>query len=161
MAKADRRIRPAATLSAPGGHALAITRTFNAPVAAVFAAWTQADRVRQWLGPYGVQASLFESDPHPGGAWRARMRAPDGREMGQRGFVLELSAPLRFAFTQRWDDGDGPETIVTIDLAQQEGRTTMRFHQGDFDTAEARDDHEDGWSQSFDKLESYLARTEA
>ena len=33
----------------------------------------------------------------------------------------------------------------------------MRFHQGVFEKVEARDSHREGWSQSFDRLEDYLA----
>jgi hypothetical protein len=34
----------------------------------------------------------------------------------------------------------------------------MTFHQAPFRTAEARDSHRDGWNESFDRLEAYLAR---
>ena len=154
------------TTSRPGGasvaeHALEITRVFKAPAARVFAAWTERDRIRQWLGPHGFTATLFESDARPGGAWRSRMRGPDGKELGQHGVIGQISPPRRFAFTQQWENETSPETTVTIDLAEREGRTTMRFHQGDFDSVESRDSHEDGWSQSFDRLERYLATAAA
>jgi hypothetical protein len=34
----------------------------------------------------------------------------------------------------------------------------MVFRQEPFETAESRDGHGDGWSQSFERLASYLAR---
>jgi uncharacterized protein YndB with AHSA1/START domain len=146
---------------ASADHALTITRVFKAPVLRVFQAWTERDRIREWMGPHGFTTTLFESDARPGGAWRARMRGPDGQELGQHGLVRALSPPRLFAFTQQWEDEGSLETLVTIGFSERGGRTTMRFQQGDFDTSEARNSHEEGWSESFDRLEAYLKRTEA
>lgn len=35
----------------------------------------------------------------------------------------------------------------------------MTFHQAEFESAEDRDGHEQGWSESFDKLEAFLFDT--
>lgn len=157
MAQTQRSSRSNSAVASPGEHALAITRTLKAPAGRVFAAWTEPERVRQWLGPHGFVTTLFEGDPRPGGEWRSRMKGPDGKELGQHGVVQEVSRPSRFVFTQKWEGQPSPETVVTIELSERDGRTTMRFHQAEFESTEARDDHEDGWSESFDRLEAYLA----
>ena len=49
---------------------LTITRTFDAPRALVFKAWTDPAQVAQWWGPAGWSNPVCEIDPRPGGAIR-------------------------------------------------------------------------------------------
>ena len=55
-------------------------REFDAPVALVFAAFTDPRHLSQWWGPNGftTTTSLFEFKP--GGTWRFVMHGPDGRD---------------------------------------------------------------------------------
>jgi uncharacterized protein YndB with AHSA1/START domain len=72
----------------------------------------------------------------------------------------EIVPPQRLVFTHAWldDSGEpGPETIVTVTLAECDGRTEMTFHQGIFDSVAARDGHEQGWSSCFELLAELLA----
>jgi len=153
----ESRTTQARTATASLDRELVIARTFDAPRSLVFKAWTERDRIWQWLGPKGFTTLLFESDPRPGGAWRARMRSPEGKELAQYGVVRVISPPERFVFSQAWADDPEHETLVTIVLSERDGTTTMSFHQGIFETVEARDSHEDGWNESLDRLEEYLA----
>jgi uncharacterized protein YndB with AHSA1/START domain len=136
---------------------LVITRVFEAPRALVFKAWTQPERVMRWFGPKGFTTPLFEGDLRPGGAWRARMRSPQGQEYPQHGVVREIVEPERFAFTLVWDDQPDHEMLVTVTFAEREGKTGMAFRQGLFESIESRDSHREGWTESFDRLDDYLA----
>ena len=63
-------------------------------------------------------------------------------------------------FTHAWIDASGtrgPETIVTVTLAERNGRTEMTFHQGIFDSVAARDGHQQGWTSCFERLAELLA----
>jgi uncharacterized protein YndB with AHSA1/START domain len=143
--------------AASAGRELVITRVFDAPRPLVFKAWTERERVVRWYGPHGFSTTLFESDTRAGGAWRGRMRSPEGRELAQHGVVREVVEPQRFAFTFQWDDEPAPEQLVTVILAERGGQTEMTFRQGPFQTTEARDSHREGWNESFDRLDRYLA----
>jgi len=139
---------------------LVITRVFDAPRELVWMAWTDRERVMQWLGPKEFTALEFEMDQRPGGAWHSRMRSPEGVEHSNRGVVREAVEPERLAFTFAWDDEDGKpgrEMLVTISFAERDGKTEMTFSQAVFESAEDRDGHNEGWSESFDKLAEYLA----
>ena len=61
------------------------TREFDAPVAALFAAHTDADLVRRWLGPHGYEMDVPTWSCEDGGAYRYVHRDPDGNEYGFRG----------------------------------------------------------------------------
>ena len=80
----------------------------------------------------------------------------DGVELVNGGRVLEYKEPERLAFTFKWDDGGSEETEISIDLREVGGKTEMTFRQAAFETTESRDGHRGGWSESFDKLATYL-----
>jgi uncharacterized protein YndB with AHSA1/START domain len=143
----------AATTTAPE---LTITRTFNAPAALVFKAWTQAEHLVRWLGPKSHPAREVEVDFREGGAWRACLRSPDGEDLWMGGQYREISPPDRLVLTFAWDS-TGFETVVTIRLEEVGERTVMHFHQAPFASVDSRDSHNEGWSSSFDRLEAFVA----
>jgi uncharacterized protein YndB with AHSA1/START domain len=139
---------------------LVITRVFEARRELVWKAWTEREFAMQWAGPKGFTAVDFALDPQSGGAWHLTMRSPDGNELTNRGVVREAVEPEQLVFTFAWDNEDGSprrEMLITITLAEREGKTEMTFHQAVFDSVEDRDGHRGGWSESFDKLAWYLA----
>jgi len=143
---------------------LVITRLFDAPPELVWKAWTERGLVLKWLGPKDFTAEDFSLDPRPGGAWHSRMRSPDGREYSNRGVVREAVEPERLVFTFAWDNEDGSpgrEMLITITFADRDGATEMTFAQAVFESAEDRDGHREGWSESFDKLAAYLGADES
>jgi uncharacterized protein YndB with AHSA1/START domain len=143
----------AATTTAPE---LTITRSFNAPAALVFKAWTQAEHLVRWLGPRSHPAREVEVDFREGGAWRACLRSPDGEDLWMGGRYREISPPDRLVLTFAWDS-TGFETVVTIRLEEVGERTVMHFHQAPFASVDSRDSHNEGWSSSFDRLEAFVA----
>jgi uncharacterized protein YndB with AHSA1/START domain len=143
----------AATTTAPE---LTITRSFNAPAALVFKAWTQAEHLVRWLGPKSHPAREVEVDFREGGAWRACLRSPDGEDLWMGGQYREISPPDRLVLTFAWDS-TGFETVVTIRLEEVGERTVMHFHQAPFASVDSRDSHNEGWSSSFDRLAEHVA----
>src|SRR5207237_1552049 len=77
-----------------------------------------------------------------------------------RGWYREIVPPAGLGFTHAWIDASGtpgPETIVSVTLAERDGRTEMTFHQGIFASVAARDGHQQGWSSCFERLAELLA----
>ena len=144
---------------------LVIERTFDAPRALVWKAFTQTKHIAQWMGPRDYPSKFHDADVRPGGKWRGTLRAVDGsRELGQGGEYQEVKEPERLAFTFYWDQDDGsrgPETLIEIDFTERGGKTLMTFRQGVFNTTQNRDGHNRGWNSSFDRLADYLASAEA
>ena len=100
----------------------------------------------------------------PGGAWRGLLKGrEDGAELWQGGVFREVAPPHRLAFTFAWDaQGErGLETLVTVDFAEEGGKTRMTFRQTPFQSDGEREGHRDGWSSSFDRLEEFIARYRA
>jgi uncharacterized protein YndB with AHSA1/START domain len=144
---------------------LVIERTFDAPRALVWKAFTDPRHMLEWMGPRDHPSMLHEADVRPGGKWRGRLRAvTDGKELGQGGEYCEVREPDRLAFTFYWDEDDGsrgPETLVEIDFTEHGGKTLMTFRQGVFNTTPNRDGHGYGWNSTFDRLSDLLAREQA
>ena len=134
---------------------LVVKRLFEGPASLVFKLWTAPQHLVRWLGPQGFATSLCEMEVRPGGAFRFCLRSPSGREHWVRGAFLEIVERERILFTCAWDHADGSpghETLVTVTLVEQEGRTRLTLHQAVFESVTARDRHEQGWTGSLDRL---------
>ena len=140
---------------------LVVTRILDAPRALVFKAWTEPDRAVRWWGPQGYTIVYCKRDLRPGGAYRVGMRAPEGSEHWQRGVCREVVEPERLVFTFAWEDAEGKpghETVVTVTLAEHEGKTKLTLHQAVFETRTARELHQGGWASALEHLAEYLAQ---
>lgn len=114
------------TITTPSDREAVVTREFNAPAALVFAAVTQADLIKRWYGPEGWLDSC-ESDPRVGGSWRFAFTA-NGRQMAKYGVYKEMDPPRRFVRTELFEGWDIGEAIMTVELVERNGKTTMTQH---------------------------------
>lgn len=148
------------TITTPTEREAVVTREFNAPAALVFQALTRPELIQRWYGPPGA-LEVCESDARPGGLWRfvSNMR---GKSIVQFGVYTEVDAPRRFVRTESWEDWDPGETIVSVELAEHEGVTTMT-QRIVFPSQEVRDVvlkgglTPKGTSEFYERLESLLA----
>jgi uncharacterized protein YndB with AHSA1/START domain len=150
----------ATTFTTPSDREVAMTRVFDAPRRLVWEAWTNPKHVPHWLlGPEGWTMPVCEIDLRPGGAWHFVWRRSDGSEMEMRGLYKEITAPDRLVTTESWGD-DWPETVNTLTLSEENGKTTMT-QTVLYPSKEARDaalktGMKDGASESFDRLARHL-----
>jgi uncharacterized protein YndB with AHSA1/START domain len=139
---------------------LVLTRTFAAPRALVFAAWTQPAHLKQWSAPHGFKIPVSEGELRAGGAWRAVMVMPDGTKLPLGGTYRKVVANKLIVQTHQWaGPGEGPETLMTVRFSDAPGGgTRIRFEQSGFDSAASRDGHAGGWTECFERLEVLLAK---
>ena len=69
---------------------ITIKRTFDAPLALVWEAWTQPEYICQWWGPKGMNTRVLEHDFKPGGRWKFVMTMPDGKDFITEGVYIEI-----------------------------------------------------------------------
>ena len=150
----------ATSLTTPSDLEVVITRTFDAPRRLVFDAWTRPKHVPRWmLGPEGWSMPVCEIDLRPGGGWHFVWRKSDGTEMGMRGQYREVVPPERLVHTESWGP-EWPETVNTLVLTEEEGRTTAVLTllyptKKDRDAALATGMKE-GMDVSYERLAAYL-----
>ena len=138
---------------------LVLTRDIAAPRARVFAAWTDTRAASRWWVPRDFTPLACEMDVRPGGAWRRRMRAPDGTIVTKWGVYREVAAPDRLVFTYRTESAgvSDPETLVSLTFADLGNRTRLTLRQTAFESDAARLDHQGGWTGALERLTTFIA----
>ncbi len=154
---------------------LTITRVFDAPRELVWKAWTEPERVKRWWGPKGFTSPVIKIDLRVGGEYLSCMRSPEGQDFWGKGIFREIVAPERLVMTDSFVDkegntvpasyygmsGDWPlEMLVTVMFEEQGDKTKLILKHSGIEgiSATDRDNMEQGWSQSFDKLAVYLEK---
>ena len=150
----------ATSLTTPSDREIVVTRVVNAPRNLVFDVWTKPEHVAHWMvGPQGWTMPVCEIDLRPGGAWHFVWRSADGAELAMRGVYREVVPPERLVCTESWGS-DWPETLNTLLLSEEHGRTTIRQHIL-YVSKEARDaalktGMKEGMDVSYERLDEYL-----
>ena len=103
---------------------------------------------------------ICEIDLRPGGVWHFVWRRGDGSEIAMRGVYREIVSPERLVSTEAWG-GDWPETLNTVLLSEQNGKTTITtrvlYSSREVRDAALKTGMEGGMAESFDRLAEYLA----
>lgn len=137
-----------------------LRRVFRAPRAKVFRAWTEPRAVERWFGPHGWSTRVVRLDVRVDGEYEFAMTPPTSgaphRLLGGR--FREIVPDRRLVFTWTWKDDDQPqESRVTIDFNDAEGGTEIVLQHERLATAEAREGHTGGWTESLDRLGESLS----
>lgn len=141
---------------------IVLKRSFDAPKALVYEAFTRCEHLKRWWGCRDTELTICEMDLRVGGAWRRVVRAPDGSEHPFKGEFKEIVPNDKISETLIYDvdfarDFPALETILFDELDGTTTVTTTVRHQ----TKEARDGHynsgmEQGAAETFDRLEELL-----
>jgi uncharacterized protein YndB with AHSA1/START domain len=162
---------------ASGKEKFVITRSFNAPQDLMFEVWTNPKHLTQWLPPSGFEMQLIRSDIKPGGSIFYLMTGNNLKMYG-RAEYLKIEKPRHLVYIQQFCDENEkvsrhpmaptwPETMqTTVDLAEEgseQTRVTVTWEPYGSTTPEeletfikSKGGMTQGWTGSFDKLESYL-----
>ena len=147
-----------------------LTRTFAAPPALVWQAWTDPDRLRLWWGPAGYTSPACRIDLRVGGRYHWCMRSPEGQDIWTTGVYRELVPNERIVYTNSFADAEGNvvpatfygmphdiplEMLVTVTLAEEDGQTRMTMRHSGLPPY-MHESAEGGWGTSFDKLAAIL-----
>lgn len=138
---------------------LQIRRIYNAPVAAVYAAWTDPAQMKHWMGPSDGFTTEATTDLRVGGRYRIVMRAPDG-EMHRVGGVFREVVPHRkLVYTWAWESTPERESLVTVEFNASGTATELVLTHRRFADTEARDKHQAGWNGCLDRLDRLVSRS--
>jgi uncharacterized protein YndB with AHSA1/START domain len=136
---------------------LTLKRRLKAPPAKVFAAWTDPEKMKRWMGPGEITAMRAESDTRVGGRYRIVMQAPNGEEYDVGGVYREVVAGEKLVFTWAWKSAPERESLVTLLLKPDGDGTLLTLTHEQFSDEATRNGHEQGWNSSLDKLEKFIA----
>jgi uncharacterized protein YndB with AHSA1/START domain len=136
-----------------------MSRILPARRSRVFSALTEPDQLAKWWGPNGFTAPSVEVDLRTSGAYRIAMQPPEGELFYLVGEFRKVDPPARLSYTFRWEDPDpeDQETIVTLSLEDLGDTTELEFSQGEFATERRRELHDEGWTNSLDRLHELMS----
>ncbi len=118
-----------AKVTLPTDTQILVEREFDAPRELVFRAYTEPDLVRRWWAGKRGEMTVADIDLRVGGAYRYAMDAEGGFEVAFHGEFKEIVPSERLVHTEVYEGappGTGP-SLVTVELAEDDGRTRMRM----------------------------------
>ena len=152
---------------------LTFERSYAAPIADVWDAWTRPEMLREWWGPEKTAITDCEVDLRVGGRIHIVMEA--GEEMGKYagtrwpmdGTFTAIDAPRRLVYDARsWTEGEQDTTTIEhvneVTLTGNGAETTVNLritiNEIGSGAKMAAFGMKWGYKQQLDKLETYLAR---
>ena len=149
-----------------GEYELTVERLIDAPVDAVWRAWT--DHLTEWWCPKPWTTEVIEMDMKPGGRSAMVMRGPNGEEHPMEGVFLEVVPARRIVFTDAYKAGWIPQPPFFTGFMEftPEGDKTRYIGRARHWTAEAYEQHKamgfvDGWGKVAEQLEEVAKRVAA
>lgn len=139
-----------------------ITRVYDAPVKAVWDAWTDTKQTAQWWGPRGFTLTSHSKDLRAGGTWRYTMHGPDGTDYPNVTKYHEVETYSRLVYDHGGTDDAPPLFRVTVTFNEIKGKTKMEMSMT-LATPEVADETRkmlkkvDGYS-TWDRLAEYLEK---
>lgn len=167
------------TTTAPRTAPFEITRTFQAPLAEVWKAWSDAERIGQWWGPKGCTVEVVRFEFRPGGFFHYAMQFPGAPGMWGRFAYRDIEVQRRIVWLNSFANehcgiarapfsADCPLEIEnTVAFTEKAGATTLTLRALPFgeNDAERRFFEElrgsslaEGYGGTLDQLAGHLGR---
>lgn len=137
-----------------------IERVYDAPVKAVWDAWTDPEQVGKWWGPRGFTLTTKSKDLRPGGRWVYTMHGPDGTDWPNSTLYHEVEKYKLLVYDHGSDGTSPPLFKVTVRFNELNGKTKMEMWMG-FANAEAAAESRKfikkaGGDSTWDRLAEFL-----
>jgi uncharacterized protein YndB with AHSA1/START domain len=143
-------------------NVIAITRVYDAPLKAVWEAWTIPEEVAQWWGPRGFTITTHSHDLRTGGHWHYTMHGPDGTDYENTTQYLDVVPQQRMVYDHGGHKDRPPLFRVTALFTERNGRTQLDMSMA-FATPEIAEEtrgfiRKAGGEGTWDRLAEYLGR---
>jgi len=139
-----------------------IIRIYDAPVQAVWDAWTDPEQTAKWWGPRGFTLTTHGKDLRPGGYWKYTMHGPDGVDYPNTTRYFEVEERAKLVYDHGGSDDRPPLFRVTVLFSEVAGKTKMEMTMT-LPTAEAAEEtrrfvKKVGGEATWDRLAEYLEK---
>src|SRR6185437_5434073 len=137
-----------------------IIRMYDAPVKAVWEAWTDPKQAAHWWGPRGFTITTHSHDLRTGGSWVYTMHGPDGVDYPNTTKYLEVEKFKKLFYDHGGSDERPPMFRVTVLFSETNGKTKMDMTMA-LDSPEALAEtrtiiRKFGGNSTWDRLAEYL-----
>lgn len=141
---------------------LKISRLYDAPLQAVWDAWTDPEQVARWWGPRGFTLTTHSKDLRPGGTWVYTMHGPDGTDYPNIAYYHEVREREALVYDHGASEGRPPLFRVSVLFKESDGKTAMEMTMTLPTHEEAERTRElikkAGGNSTWDRLAEYLER---
>lgn len=146
-------------------NVISLTRVYDAPLAAVWEAWTIPEEVAQWWGPRGFTLTTHSRDLRTGGHWHYTMHGPDGTDYENTTQYLDVVPMQRMVYDHGGHQDRPPLFRVTALFTERDGRTQLDLSMA-FATPEVAVEmrgfiRQAGGEATWDRLAEYLEKQHA
>lgn len=136
---------------------LTVSKRYKATPAEIFAAWTDAESLKEWMCPEGGVVAHAAADVRVGGAYRIDMQFGNV-VFTHTGVYREITPPKKLVFTWISGNTQHQETLVTVELTARGEQTELVLTHERFPNAESAQNHTQGWQGVFAQLEKFLTQ---
>nr|WP_229224102.1 SRPBCC family protein [Duganella sp. SG902] len=135
---------------------------YDAPVQAVWDAWTDPAQVALWWGPRGFSLTTHSKDLRVGGIWHYTMHGPDGADYPNKTLYHEVEPLRKLVYDHGGNDEQAPLFRVTVTFEDLGGKTRMDMRMALASAeAAAQTRHfikQAGGDSTWDRLAEYLGK---
>lgn len=155
-----------------------ISRVVDAPLDAVWKAYTEQEPLMAWFGPKGFSMPFSRYDLRPGGEFHYCLRTPTGFEMWGKWTFVDIMEPTKLSMVITFSDAQGGltrhpmsaawplQTLSTTTFSDEGGKTRVSIewepYESDVDGIAAfKAGHASmtqGCNGTFEQLDAYLAQ---
>ena len=104
---------------------MVLERVIAAPVARVWAAWSDPAALPRWWGPDGFSCRTKRIDLRAGGEWVFDMIGPDGKVYPNHHLYREVRPEERLGYTLLWGENGPKHADAWASFDEQDGATTV------------------------------------
>ena len=134
---------------------LTMTRTYDAPCAAVFDAWVETSKIQQWWGCAQTTAVKSEIEKKVGGKYCHHMTIEGAGEYPMNCRLTIYDPPKKLAYEEV---SDNPNPMcVTVDFIERGTQTEVRLVHANLPTG-LSEIVKGGWTAALGKLADFLER---
>lgn len=146
------------TATALQDFSLTMNRNFKASKQSVYEAWTNKEALVSWFAASSEMTTIIHGlSLSVGGEYRIEMREPDGTSHIIHGQYVALTPYDQIVFTWEWEsDEEHVNSLVTIDLSDNNGTTDMVLTHEKLASQESVDLHSEGWLGCLAQLDNYM-----
>lgn len=138
---------------------LTLEKTFDAPIALVWKAWTSTEHIIKWWAPPGMEIKVIEHDFKIGGRWKYAMPMPDGTEFTSEGTYLDIVEMEKIVSTADFKPmTENVELHILFKAVDNQTKFTFSvIHETEEYCQQQKEmGFYNGWGSAFDRLEKSL-----
>lgn len=149
---------PAQTQSAD----LKLYREYDAPLSAVWDAWSRPDEIKEWWGPRGFTITTHSREFKTGGTWKYTMHGPDKVDYENFTKYLEVDNGKKLVYDHGGTETSNALFRVTVLFSEENGKTkfdmTMTFPSPQAAETSTRFIKKAGGEATWDRLAEFLEK---